>query len=131
MLNYALEIRMYSWTIVFVTLMVIYLNRFIKQKNFKNLVLFGIFSLVSCYMHYYALISAGIINLGLIIYVIVKRKELKKDIIKKFIIVEVFQVLIYIPWLFYFIPQVLRVGKGFWITIEFPRNFNRYDQLPI
>ncbi len=36
MLNYALEIRMYSWTIVFVTLMAIYLRRFIKDKDFKN-----------------------------------------------------------------------------------------------
>ena len=33
MLNYALEIRMYSWTIVFVTLMAIYLYRFIKDKR--------------------------------------------------------------------------------------------------
>lgn len=38
MLNYALEIRMYSWTIVFVTLMAIYLYRFIKQQNIKNLI---------------------------------------------------------------------------------------------
>lgn len=36
MLNYALEIRMYSWTILFVTLMMIYLNRFIKTKSVKN-----------------------------------------------------------------------------------------------
>ncbi len=120
MLNYALEIRMYSWTITFVTLMVIYLNRFIKQKNFKNLLLFGLFSVISCYMHYYALITAGIVNLGLIIYVIIKRKEFEKQIIKKFILIEVMQVFLYLPWLFYFIPQVLRVEKGFWITIDFP-----------
>ena len=66
-LNYALEIRMYSWTIVFVTLMAIYLYRFIKQKNLKNIVLFGVFSIISCYMHYYALACDGILNLGLII----------------------------------------------------------------
>ena len=121
MLNYALEIRMYSWTVTFVTLMMVYLNRFIKQKNFKNLAFFGIFSIVSCYMHYYALITAGIVNLGLIIYVIRKRKNFENNIIKKFIIVEVMQVLLYLPWLFYFIPQALRVKDGFWITIKFPQ----------
>ena len=121
MLNYALEIRMYSWTIVFVTLMAIYLNRFIKEKTTKNLVLFGIFSLASCYMHYYALLAAGTINLGLIIYVVRKKETFEKSMIRKFILVEVLQVLLYLPWLFYFITQALRVGAGFWITLEFPQ----------
>lgn len=121
MLNYALEIRMYSWTIVFVTLMAIYLRRFIKNKDFKNALLFGIFSIISCYMHYYALVTAGIINLGLIIYVILKREEFSKDIIKKFAMIEVAQVVLYLPWLVVFIMQALRVGSGFWITIEFPQ----------
>lgn len=42
MLNYALEIRMYSWTIVFVTLMAIYLYRFIKIKISKCFVIWNI-----------------------------------------------------------------------------------------
>lgn len=120
-LNYALEIRMYSWSIVFVSLMVIYLNRFIKQKNTKNLILFGIFSIISCYMHYYALVCAGFINLGLIIYMIKNRKDIDKKIIKQFIIVEIIQVILYVPWLFCFIKQLTRVGGGFWITIKFPQ----------
>ena len=121
MLNYALEIRMYSWTIVFVTLMAIYLYRFIKQKNLKNLILFGIFSLASCYMHYYALLAAGIINLGLIIYVIKNKDEFENKIIRSFIIVEIAQVILYLPWFICFVAQALRVGSGFWITIEFPQ----------
>lgn len=121
MLNYALEIRMYSWSIFFVTLMVIYLNRFIKEKNTKNLILFGVFSIVSCYMHYYALVCAGIINLGLIIYIIKNRKSIENKIIKQFILVEALQVILYIPWMFCFIKQLTRVGGGFWIRIEFPQ----------
>ena len=121
MANYATEIRMYSWTIVFVTLMAIYLNRFIKQKNTKNLILFGTFSIISCYMHYYALVCAGFINLGLIIYIIKNRKKLDKKIIKQFIIVEICQVILYIPWLICFIRQLTRVSNGFWITIQFPQ----------
>ena len=122
-LNYALEIRMYSWTIVFVTLMAIYLYRFIKQKNLKNIILFGIFSIISCYMHYYALACAGILNLGLIIYVIRKRKEFNKKLIKQFIGVEIVQVLLYLPWFVCFVMQFLRVGSGFWITLEIPQIF--------
>lgn len=121
MLNYALEIRMYSWTILFVTLMMIYLNRFIKTKSFKNLILFGIFSLVSSYMHYYALVCAGIINLFLIIYIIRKRKEFEKSIIIKFVITELSQIILYLPWLVNFIGQLKRVGGGFWIKLEFPQ----------
>ena len=121
MLTYALEIRMYSWTAVFVTLMAVYMYRFIKQKDFKNLILFGIFSIISCYMHYYALACAGLLNLGLIIYVIRKRDEFDKSMITKFIIVEVLQVLLYLPWFICFVKQALRVGSGFWITIEFPQ----------
>ena len=122
-LNYALEIRMYSWTIVFVTLMAIYLYRFIKQKNLKNIILFGIFSIISCYMHYYALACSGILNLGLIIYVIRKRKEFNKKLIKQFIGVEIVQVLLYLPWFVCFVMQFLRVGSGFWITLEIPQIF--------
>lgn len=123
MLNYALEIRMYSWAIVFVTLMVIYLNRFIKYKNTKNLILFGIFSLASCYMHYYALMCAGIINLGLIIYIAKNKEKFDKNIIKKFIITEIVQVLLYLPWLIYFVIQLVRVSAGFWISLEYPQIF--------
>lgn len=121
MLNYALEIRMYSWTIVFVTLMAIYLYRFIKNKKTKDLILFGIFSLASCYMHYYALAAAGIINLGLIIYVIKNKEKIANSTIRNFIIVEICQVLLYLPWFICFVAQALRVGAGFWITLEFPQ----------
>ncbi len=121
MLNYGLEIRMYSWTIVFVTLMAIYLYRFIKEKNTKNLILFGLFSIISCYMHYYALVCAGIVNLGLIIYIIKNRKKIDIKIIKQFILIEVIQVLLYIPWFIFFVKQAFRVGKGFWISITFPQ----------
>ena len=123
MLNYALEIRMYSWTIVFVTLMAIYLYRFIKQKDLKNIILFGIFSIISCYMHYYALACAGILNVGLIIYVIRKRKDFDKKLIKQFIAVEVLQVLLYLPWFVFFVMQFIRVGSGFWISLEIPQIF--------
>lgn len=64
-------------------------------------------------MHYYALVCAGIINLGLIIYIIKNRKSIENKIIKQFILVEALQVILYIPWMFYFIKQLTRVGEDF------------------
>ena len=121
MLNYALEFRMYSWTIVFVTLMLIYAHRWIKERTTKNIILFGLASIASCYMHYYALVCSGFVNLALIIYVIKNRKEIAKKDWIIFTLVEIAQVILYIPWLFAFIGQLTSVGEGFWITLEFPQ----------
>ncbi len=121
MLNYALEIRMYSWTIVFVTLMLIYANRWRKEKKQKNIILFGLTSIASCYMHYFALVCSGFVNVAMVIHLIRNRKKLLKKEILTFILVEIMQVLLYLPWLFVFVGQLTRVGGGFWITIEFPQ----------
>lgn len=123
--TYAQEIRMYSWACLIVTLMAIYAYRFYKsilnkdeKSRNKNLILFGIFSICSCYIHYYALVSAGLINLILLIYVIKNRKNDKKALIY-FLVVALIQILLYIPWLIYFVTQLQHVNLGFWIEVSF------------
>lgn len=113
---YSSEIRMYSWTITFVTLMFIYMYRIIKNSNIKNYILFMIFSLASAYMHYYGLIIAFFINLFLFIYLIIKKANLKY-----FIISAIIQIMLYLPWLTIFLSQTKQVSKGFWITLKFPQ----------
>lgn len=113
---YASEIRMYSWSLVCVSLTLIYAFRIIKNGNFKNYCLFLIFSLLSAYMHYYGLMTVGIINLYLFIYLL-KRKEN----IKKFVIQAIIEIILYIPGLIVFIKQLTNVSKGFWISFEFPK----------
>lgn len=122
--TYAQEIRMYSWTCLIVTLMAIYSYRFYKsiknkdeKEKIKNLCLFGIFSICSCYIHYYALVTAGLINLILLIYLIKNRKE-DKISLRNFLILAVVQIILYIPWLLYFVVQLKQVGSGFWIQIS-------------
>ena len=124
--TYSQEIRMYSWSCLIVTLMCIYAYRFYKsvkenEKDInKNLILFGIFSIASCYLHYYALVTAGLVNLVLLIYLIRKvwkEKENKSDLIK-FIILAVAQVILYIPWLIYLVGQINHVNSGFWIVVD-------------
>ncbi len=117
---YATQIRMYTWVMLFVTIMAIYANRiYKKESNLKNWIIFALFSIFSCYTHYYGLMAAGIINLILFIYLIKQAKFRKKDLII-FIIQAIVEISLYIPWLFYFIKQVTSVSKGFWIELKFP-----------
>lgn len=122
--TYAQEIRMYSWTCLIVTMMAIYGYRFyknIKQKEeknkLKNLCLFGVFSICSCYIHYYALVTAGLINLILLIYLIKNRKDNKKDL-RNFLILAVIQIVLYIPWMVFFVVQLKQVSGGYWIQLS-------------
>ncbi len=116
---YANEIRMYSWSILTVTVLGIYAYRLRLPENStrKNWLIFFLASISSIYLHYYGLMAAGLINIFLLIYLIKNKR--KKDILT-IIIFGVIQLLAYIPWLMYFIGQLSNVSKGFWIGFTFP-----------
>lgn len=115
---YAIEIRMYSWAILAVTILSIYAYRLMKRDSIKDWIIFGVSSLVSIYLHYYGLMCAGLINVILLIYLIVKKR--KKGII--FIIsFGIIQALAYLPWLVNFVTQLSNVSNGFWIGFTFPK----------
>lgn len=121
---HAQEIRMYSWSFLIITLTAIYAYRFYqncKKKEekgkWRNLTLFGIFSICSCYIHYYALVTTGLINLTLLIYLIKNRKELGKEL-RNFLILAGIQVILYLPWLVFLAAQITHVHNGFWIEIN-------------
>lgn len=93
MLLYSSEIRMYSWAAVLVTLTGIYAYRIVKKEsNKKNWILFAIFSLLSAYTHYFAMMAIGIINLMLFAYTIKNKKY-----IKEFLITGISQIVLFIP----------------------------------
>ena len=102
LLTYAGEIRMYTWAMLFVTMMFVYaykiMNNYnvrealsddnnimyenkIKNKNtlLKYWIIFSIFSLASAYTHYYALAVAAIINVGMFLYFIVSYIKTSKN----------------------------------------------------
>lgn len=115
---YATEIRMYSWAMLAVTLVAIYAHRLLKEDNTKNWIIFGISSLASIYLHYYGLMAAGLINVALLIYLIIKKR--KKGII--FIIsFGLVQALAYLPWLVSLFTQMGNVSSGFWIGFSYPK----------
>lgn len=118
MAQYAIEIRMYSWAILSVTILAIYANRLIKEDDTKNWIIFGLSSLASIYLHYYGLMAAGLINVFLLVYLIIKKR--KKGII--FIVsFGVIQGLAYLPWLVNFATQLSNVSGGYWIGFSFPK----------
>lgn len=121
---YSGEIRMYTYAMLFVTIMAIYAYRIYKNSTYKNWIIFAIFSLASSYTHYYGLATAGVVNLILFIYIVYKSIKLHKlnkqnkfitKELKSFIISAVIQILLYLPWLFCLIKQFTGVSKGFWI----------------
>ena len=119
--TYSHEIRMYSFSCLIVTLMAIYAYRFYKkvknkEDSKKELIIFGIFSICSCYSHYYALVTACFVNLFLLIYLIKNRKEVEIEF-KRFLILAAAQIILYIPWLIYLVGQIRHVGGGFWISV--------------
>lgn len=120
-LSYSNEIRMYSWAAVFVLLTAVYAYRITKDSSIKNWVLFSTFSLISAYTHYFAMMSIGLINLVLFIYIIINRKKEKN--MYKWLASATAQIVLFIPGLIVFIKQAFRVAGGFWINIQYPDIF--------
>lgn len=141
---YSGEIRMYTWAMLFVSIMAIYAYRIFEREKIntneenkaketnkkeriidnKNWLIFGIFSLASAYTHYYGLATAGIINVILFIYLIIRsikahkksrENKLYTKSLKRFTISAVLQIALYIPWVMYLITQFGQVAGGFWI----------------
>ena len=118
MSTFAIEIRMYGWAMLTVTLLAIYAWRLAKEDNTKNWIIFGIASISSIFLHYYGLMAAGIINLALLIYLIKNKRKKGLIYIISFGIV---QALAYLPWIMYLATQMGHVSGGYWIGFEFPK----------
>ena len=124
MAQYVMEIRMYSWTMLFVALTAIYAYRISKDNKLKNWALFAIFSLGAAHCHYYGLVTVAIINGLLLLYILFSKKlyensdKTKKNYIIPFAITAIVQILGYLPWLFIFLQQATSVSKGYWISLS-------------
>lgn len=125
-LAYSGEIRMYTLAMLFVTVMAIYAYRIYKGGiSNKNWIIFSIFSLASCYTHYYSLAVAFVINVSLFLYFLinnikqrnyeVKYKKYSSNL-KRSIISAIAQIILYLPWLSTLISLTVGSSKsGFWI----------------
>lgn len=143
MAQYVMEIRMYTWTMLFVALAGIYAYRISKENKFKNWALFAIFSLGAAHCHYYGLVTVAIMNGLLFLYILFSKKlyentdKTKKNYLIPFVITAVVQILGYLPWLFIFLQQATSVSKGYWIplswgeTVAAPLGIQFYGKISI
>ncbi len=122
-LVYASEIRMYTWAMLFATIMIVYAYRIIKgsDKINKSWIIFSIFSLLSAYTHYYALAIAFVTNIAIFIYFI--RKTIKNrskkgsfyiENLKRSALSAIIQIIGYMPWLIVLMGQ-FKSTDSYWI----------------
>ncbi len=113
-LFYAIEIRMYTWAVLFVTLAAIYAFRMYNGSKTKDRVLFVIISIASAYTHHFALFAVCAINLVLLYHTLKEKRPMKQWWQNAAV-----QIGCYIPGAVIFLTQALR-GVASWITVKFP-----------
>lgn len=109
--KFNVEIRMYSWVVLFV--LVSYLSlRAILYKN--GILYYGIFilsSLAAAYTHYYALIAVAFFYLVLMLYALIARREILGRVVATWILTA----LGYIRWLLILLETFGRTSSGWWL----------------
>lgn len=111
LINYAVEIRMFGWGLLFVTIALLSAEEILRGKA-KAWVLFVLFSLCAAYTHYFALVAVAVIYLLLFIWFIINSR---KKIIQ-WLIAAIITIIGYIPWLFVFFEQAQKVSESYWIS---------------
>ena len=117
LMRFGIEIRNYSWALLFVTIGFYYAYKIASNPTKKNWILLTIFTILSAYTHYFALASSGIIYLVLLVYLFNKNKSEIKNWFKSTIVL----ILSYLPWIFVFVGQLSSASDQTWrkpITLE-------------
>ena len=112
LMQYFVEIRMYSWALCFTTIAFIYLYDIIKNNSNKFWILFTLFSILSAYSHLYSCLCIVIMFIFLFFYLLYKKD---KDSLKKWWLFGIITFILYLPWTLVIILQLKGVSGGFWI----------------
>ncbi len=112
---YTVEIRMYSWAMLFVTAALLHGYGTLTAQGIKGqrlhataLVLYG---LAAAYTQYFACVAVVMVYL----YVLVALCCTKKERIREWFLWVIISILGYIPWLHSLIAQVTAVNDNYWI----------------
>jgi len=113
LLLYAIEIRMYSWALLFVTAGFLYARDILLGSSTKKAWFFlTIFSLLSAYTHTFSLIATASIWLYLLVwFVLHSRQEIRKWLWYGCIVA-----LLFFPWLIILLRQVGYIKESYWIA---------------
>ena len=128
-IKYAIEIRMYSLGLLFVTLFYISYIKWDKENTNKNLCKMTIYSAMSAYTHYFAGVSVGCIYIIVLIELLIK-KDYRR--LKNIIYSLVFLFVSYLPWLVVLGKQIFVVKESYWIeniTSDTIKEFLKYPYI--
>lgn len=103
-----LTIRMYNWGLFFLLMSFIYFKDIINNSDIKSWVLFSLFSALVLYTHYFLAFSLALIFLSLFVYLFWFCQDNLKEELKKFMGSIILIILLYSPWIPYFIKQILQ-----------------------
>ncbi len=111
----ALEIRGYSWAMLFVTICGIEAWLFFKNtESKKHAICFFVSGILAAYTHYFALVSVCYIYMFLMLGLLFDKS--KRKILKKWLLFVICSLIVYTPWITKFIGATKSVTKGgYWI----------------
>ncbi len=104
------EVRMYSWTMFFVTACALLAYKAYYDNKKEYWIMFLITAICAAYMHNYGLLSISGIFFILLFIAIKHKKHWKPVLIIGFIFS-----LVYLPWLIQLINQIGSVSQDYWI----------------
>ena len=113
LMDYALELRMYGWALLFITVAFVYIKMILNDSNLKNWMILTICVVLAAYTHYFAAVGGFALYLTFLIYIFFKKKEL----LKTFILSTIVAVLVYVPWIPFMIHQITQIQGNYWIEL--------------
>ncbi|MBQ9437887.1 MAG: glycosyltransferase family 39 protein [Lachnospiraceae bacterium] len=132
-MEFALQIRMYSFAILFVTGTFLCSGRLRLKERVHTWLIYTLFILAACYTHYFALVSAGFLHilLGIRIYrdafpqrnimstdngtSTASKRKLMLTKIKPWLFSTLLIFVCYLPWAFILLRQTYLVSQSYWI----------------
>lgn len=103
-MEYGVQIRMYSWTICFLTAIVLCVYR-------RNYVFLTILAILACYTHNFAMLSTFFIYTSVLLYDLIKKNNNWKKVFVSGLVVSIS----YVPWLIILYKQTTERVGNYWI----------------
>lgn len=119
LMNFYVEIRMYSWALFFVTLNFVVIYEILNEKFYlKNWIILTFGTIAAFYIHYFA----GIASMGLYLFLFYQLYVKNKGELKNWIISVICVIIAYVPWILILFNQIKQVKSYYWITLTTSTN---------
>lgn len=105
---YTVEMRMYSWAYMFITLFILFSYKMLHNSKKSDTLWMILIGVAAAYTHYFALIMIASIYFVLLLISII-RKNYKN--IKKIVICIISSIILYLPWIGIVFNQMAAYGK--------------------